>query len=202
MFAPRLRYCDSSNHSFAFIGAPCVNDRIIKIVASKQAINCSIDLLQVDLLASGAGLVWPRSGRPRVTKSREVDLSRLMGCHLHFAPKMGSSVTRIWGFRTHLRILDFMAECAGSTPTESIERVCVSVRTNSSAKCVYENIYNFKKRLRARGYPRHNLIEKITTEVNSPNGSQLYKTTMKCEKKILPFVTRRTILLCRTLNIF
>ena len=32
-------------------------------------------------------------------------------------------------------------------------------RTNSSAKSFYENIYNFKKRLRARGYP-HNLIEK------------------------------------------
>ena len=35
---------------------------------------------------------------------------------------------------------------------------------NSSAKSFYENIYNFKKRLRARGYP-HNLIEKITSEV-------------------------------------
>ena len=33
------------------------------------------------------------------------------------------------------------------------------LRTNSSAKSFYENIYNFKKRLRARGYP-HNLIEK------------------------------------------
>ena len=39
VFAPRLRYSDSSNHSFAFIGAPCVNDRTIKIVAWKQAIN-------------------------------------------------------------------------------------------------------------------------------------------------------------------
>ena len=29
-----------------------------------------IDLLQVDLLASGASLVWPRSGRPRATKSQ------------------------------------------------------------------------------------------------------------------------------------
>ena len=33
--------CDSSNHSFAFIGTPCVNDRIIKIVEWKQAINYS-----------------------------------------------------------------------------------------------------------------------------------------------------------------
>ena len=62
------------------------------------------------------------------------------------------------------------------------------LRTNSSAKSFYENIYNFKKSLRARGYP-HNLIEKITSEVKLTNGSQLYKRTMKCEKKILPFVT-------------
>ena len=31
-----------------------------------------LDLLEVDLLASGASLFWPRSGRPRATKSREV----------------------------------------------------------------------------------------------------------------------------------
>ena len=38
------------------------------------------------------------------------------------------------------------------------------LRTNSSAKSFYENIYNFKKPLHARGYP-HNLIEKITSAV-------------------------------------
>ena len=38
------------------------------------------------------------------------------------------------------------------------------LRTNSSGKSFYENIYNFKKRFRAGGYP-HNLIEKITSEV-------------------------------------
>ena len=65
-----------------------------------------VDLLQVDLLASRASLVWPRRGRPRATKSREVDLSRLMGFHSHFAPKMGSGVTCIWGFGFHLRVLD------------------------------------------------------------------------------------------------
>ena len=41
--------------------------------------------------------ISPRSGRPRATKSREVDLSRLQGFHSHFAPKMGSGVTRSWG---------------------------------------------------------------------------------------------------------
>ena len=83
-----------------------------------------VDLLQVDLLASGANLFWPRSGRPRATKSREVDLSRLKGLHLHFAPKMGRGVTRIWGFICES--LTSMAECADSTPSKSIERVCVS----------------------------------------------------------------------------
>ena len=47
------------------------------------------------------------SGRPQATKLREVELSRLQGFHLHFVPKMGSGVTRIWGFRFHLRVLDF-----------------------------------------------------------------------------------------------
>ena len=32
VFALRLRYSDSSNHSFTYIGAPFVNDRTIKIV--------------------------------------------------------------------------------------------------------------------------------------------------------------------------
>ena len=31
-----------------------------------------LDLLQVDVLASGVSLVWPRSGRPRATKSRAI----------------------------------------------------------------------------------------------------------------------------------
>ena len=60
-----------------------------------------LDLLQVDLLGSGASL-FGREAADRERRSREtVDLSRLMGLHLHFAPKMGSGVTRIWGFRFH-----------------------------------------------------------------------------------------------------
>ena len=38
----------------------------------RRIILAPLDLLQVDLLASGASLVWPRSGRLRATKSREV----------------------------------------------------------------------------------------------------------------------------------
>ena len=34
-------------------------------------------------------------------------LSRLQGFHSHFVPKMGSGAIRIWGFRFHLRVLDF-----------------------------------------------------------------------------------------------
>ena len=65
-----------------------------------------IDLLQVDLLASGASLFGLRSGH-RALKSREVDLSHLRDLHLRFPPNIGSSVTGLWGFRLHLLVLDF-----------------------------------------------------------------------------------------------
>ena len=59
---------------------------------------------------------------------------------------------------------------------------------NSSAKSFYENIYNFKKRLRARGYP-HNLIEKITSEVKFTERKSALQKNNEVRKKILPFVT-------------
>ena len=66
------------------------------------------------------------------------------------------------------------------------------LRTNSSAKSFYENIYNFKKRLRARGYP-HNLIEKITSEVKFTEQKSALQKNKKCERKFS---------LCRTLKTF
>ena len=60
---------------------PFFYKNIITISRMKSAKSCSqgrsgvphpLDLLQVVLLASGASFVWPRSGRPRATKSREV----------------------------------------------------------------------------------------------------------------------------------
>ena len=74
------------------------------------------------------------------------------------------------------------------------------LRTNSSAKSFYENIYNFKKRLRARGYP-HNLIEKITSEVKfteRKSSSQKNNEVRKTFCLSLPHTT----LLCRTLRTF
>ena len=65
------------------------------------------------------------------------------------------------------------------------------LRTNSSAKSFYENIYNIKKRLRARGYP-HSLIKKSPLRLNLRNGSQLYKRTMKCEKTFCLSLPRTT----------
>ena len=62
------------------------------------------------------------------------------------------------------------------------------LRTNSSAKSFYENIYNFKKRLRARGYP-HNLIEKITSEVKFTEQKSALQKNNEVRKKILPFIT-------------
>ena len=63
------------------------------------------------------------------------------------------------------------------------------LRTNSSEKSFYENISNFKTRLRARGYS-HNLIEKIISEVKFTERKSALQQTNKVHKKILPFVTR------------
>ena len=61
------------------------------------------DLPQVDLMNFRVEYVRPLSGRclgreaaERATKSREVDLSRLKGFHLRFAPKMRCGVTGNW----------------------------------------------------------------------------------------------------------
>ena len=62
------------------------------------------------------------------------------------------------------------------------------LRTNSSAESFYENIYNFKTRLRARDYP-HNLIEKITSEVKFTERKSALQKNNEVRKKILPFVT-------------
>ena len=62
------------------------------------------------------------------------------------------------------------------------------LRANSSAKSFYENIYNFKKRRRARGYP-HNLVEKITSEVKSTERKSGLQKKNEVRKKILPSVT-------------
>ena len=62
------------------------------------------------------------------------------------------------------------------------------LRTNSSAKSFYENIYNFKKCLCATGYP-HNLIEKITSEVKFTERKSALQKNNEVRKKILPFVT-------------
>ena len=62
-----------------------------------------IDLPQVDLMNFRVEYVRPLSGRclgreaaERATKSREVDLSRLKGFHLRFAPKIRCGVTGNW----------------------------------------------------------------------------------------------------------
>ena len=66
------------------------------------------------------------------------------------------------------------------------------LRTNSSAKSFYENIYNFKKRLRLDVTLKISQ-KKSPLRLNLPNRSQLYKRTMKCE---------RNFCLCRTLKTF
>ena len=71
--------------------------------AHSATINLTLDLPQVDLMNFRVEYVRPLSGRclgreaaERATKSREVDLSRLKGFHLRFAPKMRCGVTGNW----------------------------------------------------------------------------------------------------------
>ena len=59
------------------------------------------------------------------------------------------------------------------------------LRTNSSAKSFYENIYNFKKRFRARGYPH----TKKSSEVKFTERNSAIQKNNEVRKKILPFVT-------------
>ena len=61
------------------------------------------------------------------------------------------------------------------------------LRSNPSAETFDENIYNFKKHLRARGYP-HNLIEKITSEVKFTEQKSDLQKNNEVQKKILPFI--------------
>ena len=65
------------NLSLSFRNKPVYNEILTHTVVLAQyclkicisIARTRLDLLQVDLLASGASIVWPRSGRPRATKS-------------------------------------------------------------------------------------------------------------------------------------
>ena len=124
--------------------------------------------------------------------------------------KLVSISSQYWERRFHTQgILDIRTHFK---PTETFQYTHFShkglikgkalrlLRTNSSAKSFYENIYNFKKRLRARRHP-HKLIEKTPLRLNLSNRSQFCKRTMKCERKFCLSLPRAT-LLCRTLKTF
>ena len=88
----------------------------------------------------------------RAAKSREVDLSHLRGCHLRFAPNMGRSVTRIWGFRSHFRESQTsMAECIDFTPKKKQSNACVFLR-HRKVKFIYfeQKLSQTKMQLSAR----------------------------------------------------
>ena len=70
------------------------------------------------------------------------------------------------------------------------------LRTNSSAKSFYENIYNFKKRLRTEGYPQ-NLIEKITSEVKFTEQKSALQKNNEVRKKLLPLPNLENILMSK-----
>ena len=92
-----------------------------------------LDLPKVYLINFRVEYVRPQSGRclarepaERMTKSREVDLSRLKDFHLRFAPKMRSGVTCNWCLRLHFKVLE---ESVPFRLTKIIECVYVSPRS-------------------------------------------------------------------------
>ena len=118
-----------------------------------------IDLLQVDLLASGASL-FGREAADRERRSRErstwreVDLSRLMGsiCISHQKWEVAWLAFGVSGFICES--LTSTVECADSTPTKSIERVCVSPSSKEKicllcARVVSNN--DFRRKLMTSG---------------------------------------------------
>ena len=62
------------------------------------------------------------------------------------------------------------------------------LRTNSSERTFEENIIQFKRRLRARGYP-DNLSERILSGVKFSERMSALQNKQKTHKRILPFVT-------------
>ena len=62
------------------------------------------------------------------------------------------------------------------------------LRTNSSEKTFEDNIINFKRRLRMRGYT-DKLIDKKLPEVKHHKRISALKNKTKTHKKVLPFVT-------------
>ena len=62
------------------------------------------------------------------------------------------------------------------------------LRTNSSERTFEENIRQFKRRLRARGY-RDNLSERILSGVKFSERMSALQNKQKTHKRILPFVT-------------
>ena len=73
------------------------------------------------------------------------------------------------------------------------------LRTNASAKSFYQNIYNFKRRLRARGYP-HNLTEKIPSEFKFTELKSALEKNNEVRKRILPFVKTVVSWCCESPN--
>ena len=62
------------------------------------------------------------------------------------------------------------------------------LRTNSSKTTFEENITQFKRRLRDRGYP-DNLLENVLSEIKFNERMSALLNKQKTRKRILPFVT-------------
>ena len=92
-----------------------------------------LDLLQVDFLASGVSLFWPRSGtfhcEAADRKQRSRERLNCLACRVFICiscQKWGVAWLAFGVSGFICESLTSMAECPDSTLTKSIERVCVS----------------------------------------------------------------------------
>ena len=97
------------------------------------SLNIEIDLPQVNLMNFRVEYVRPWSGRclgreaaERATKLPEVNLPRLKGFHLCFAPKKWEVAWLATGISDYIwKSLNWMAERICSTPNDQNNRMCV-----------------------------------------------------------------------------
>ena len=90
-------------------------------------------------------------------------------------------------FEKEINVLDTLfTKARDFTTKESLTSTALRLlRTNSSAKSFYENIYNFKKRFRAKRLPS----QKKSFEVKFTERNSAIQKNNEVRKKILPFVT-------------
>ena len=156
----------------------------------------AIRLLHVDFLASGVSLFWPRSGifhcEAADRKQRSRERLNCLACRVFICiscQKWGVAWLAFGVSGFICESLTSMAECPDSTPTKSIERVCVSPSSKEQI-CL----------LCAKVVSNSDFRRKLTT-----SGGQKTKTCLTLESTLGKEISSDcflTNILCRTCGIY